>query len=135
MSGFRHFLSVHHAEDPGRAPLWVALLVMVGASLAIWGAMFALGWWIISLAHAAAPPGSDPAFAQWFQSLRNPATGISCCGHGDGHVLTDTEWRIAGNHYEVRIDGQFYPVSPQAVLNRIAESDRAPGGLLDTRKP
>lgn len=71
---------------------------------------------VLAGTSSAKPPfGSDPTspVAQWFARQHNQRGG-SCCGESDGHRLEDNQWKIVGTgaatHYEVLIDGQWYPV-------------------------
>lgn len=73
---------------------------------------------LLGTAQAAPPSNADPALAPWFQSLHT-AAGMSCCGDADGHILGDADWRVAGNGYQVRIDGEWTNVEPDAVLNGV----------------
>lgn len=66
-------------------------------------------------ARAAPPPDADPALAPWFRSLQQPRTGISCCSVVDCRRVDS---RLAGDHYEVLIDGVWKPVPPETVLDR-----------------
>ncbi len=68
-----------------------------------------------SAAHARPPPDADPELAPWFDDLRVPGTGTSCCSLAD---CRPTEYRTRGNHYEALIDGQWLPVPPSSVLQR-----------------
>ncbi len=63
-------------------------------------------------AHGAPPPGTDmdSPVAKWFQSQHQLTSGMSCCGLGDGHTLDDDEWRESGDHYQVRINGNWVDV-------------------------
>ncbi len=47
-----------------------------------------------SPANAAPPENADPALAPWFQSLRQPETGMSCCDIAD---CRPTEYRTVGD--------------------------------------
>lgn len=38
---------------------------------------------IVAAAYSAPPENADPALAPWFQSLRQPGTGASCCSIAD----------------------------------------------------
>ncbi|MDR3536733.1 MAG: hypothetical protein P4L71_09565, partial [Acetobacteraceae bacterium] len=58
-------------------------------------------------ARAAPPPNADPSLAPWFNSLQQPGSGISCCSIAD---CRRTDSRVAGDHYEVMIDGQWRAV-------------------------
>lgn len=55
----------------------------------------------------------DPAIRDWIHSLKNKH-GIGCCDTADGY---DAEWDTQGNRYRVRIEGQWYVVPPEAVLD------------------
>ena len=66
-------------------------------------------------APAAPPPNADPALAPWFQSLRQPETGMSCCDIAD---CRPTEYRTVGDAYEVWIDNQWMTVPPRRILQR-----------------
>jgi len=77
-------------------------------------------------AAGAPPPNADPALGPWFRSLTTPG-GMSCCAEYDGHVLGDGDWRINGDHYEVRIAQVWRVVPSEAVLNRV---DNPTGGAV-----
>lgn len=77
-------------------------------------------------ALASPPPNADPSLGPWFRSLTSPA-GESCCAEYDGHVLSDADWRVAGDHYEVRIAKVWRIVPAAAVLNRV---DNPTGGAV-----
>lgn len=70
---------------------------------------------IAGTAHARAPPDADPALAPWFQDLRVPGSGTSCCSVAD---CRPAEYRTSGDHYEAFIDGQWLVVPPGRVLQR-----------------
>ena len=60
-------------------------------------------------AAAAPPPNPDPALSGWFQSLSRPwrpgsGATVKCCDVADCRV---TDYREAGDHYEVLIDERF----------------------------
>jgi hypothetical protein len=75
----------------------------------------ALGLFIVA-AEAHPPPNADMSLAPWFQSLRQPGTGMSCCSIAD---CRQTDFRIQDGHYQAMIDGRWRPVPPEAVLERI----------------
>lgn len=77
-----------------------------------------IGLWALQ-AHSRPPAVTDPTLAPWFRSLRNPVTDISCCDTADGHILADHEWRIQGNKYQIRVNGEWQDVPPEAVLDHI----------------
>jgi hypothetical protein len=68
-----------------------------------------------NFAFARPPPNADMSLAPWFQGLRQPGTGMSCCSIAD---CRQTEFRIAGSHYEALIEGQWRPVPPATILPR-----------------
>ncbi|MBV9250516.1 MAG: hypothetical protein JO227_14870 [Acetobacteraceae bacterium] len=65
----------------------------------------ALAWLVCwALAHAAPPEGADPKLAPWFQSLRQPGTGASCCNLADCRRV---QYRIRGDHFQAFIGSAF----------------------------
>jgi hypothetical protein len=57
----------------------------------------------------------DPAIREWIESLKDK-TGLGCCATADGHPA-EYEWDIAGNQYKVRIEGAWYVVPDEAVVD------------------
>jgi hypothetical protein len=57
----------------------------------------------------------DPAIREWIQGLKDKA-GQGCCDTADGHPA-EYEWDIAGNRYKVRIEGEWYDVPEEAVID------------------
>ncbi len=66
-------------------------------------------------AFAHPPQNADMSLAPWFQGLRQPGTGMSCCSIAD---CRQTEFRMAGSHYEALIDGEWRPIPPTSILER-----------------
>lgn len=66
-------------------------------------------------ARAAPPPGADPAMSPWFEDLRQPGTGRSCCSIADCRPV---DYRIVENHYEAFVDDQWMSVPPDKILHR-----------------
>ncbi|HUZ74231.1 MAG TPA: hypothetical protein VMU87_14715 [Stellaceae bacterium] len=66
------------------------------------------------VAKAAPPKNADPALAPWFNGLRQPGTGASCCSTADCRI---SQYRTEADGYEVLIDGQWVRVPPEAVLD------------------
>jgi hypothetical protein len=66
-------------------------------------------------ALAAPPDDADPALAPWFNSLRAPWTNALCCSVAD---CRPTDARIAGDHYEAFVGGQWRAVPPDRILQR-----------------
>ena len=56
----------------------------------------------------------DPATKNWVKGLTDKK-GKSCCDTADGHPA-EYEWDISSRGYRVRIEGQWYPVPPEAVI-------------------
>ena len=53
-----------------------------------------------------------PEIREWFENMRSPK-GIMCCSYADGHR---TGYDIRQGQYRVPIDGDWYPVPPEAVI-------------------
>jgi hypothetical protein len=89
---------------------------MPSASIPAFSLAFLATALLLTASTDAAPPGnSDPALAPWFQSLRQPETGMSCCSISDCRPV---DYRSTGDGYEVFIDGNWLPVPPKKVLQR-----------------
>jgi hypothetical protein len=58
--------------------------------------------------------GIDPAIRQWVQGLKDKA-GKGCCETADGHPA-EYEWDMSGNRYKVRIEGEWWVVPAEAVI-------------------
>jgi hypothetical protein len=84
-------------------------------------------WFIVLLlfalpCFAAPPPGADldgPLHA-WFEH-QHSITGAWCCKVADGHILAESDWRAAGGHYEVWIDGTWRPVPATALRDSLGK--------------
>src|SRR5260370_2902826 len=70
-----------------------------------------------SPAPAAPPPNADPSLAPWFQSLRQPETGMSCCAIAD---CRPTEYRTVGVDYECWVANRWMPLPAPKLLRRAA---------------
>jgi hypothetical protein len=57
----------------------------------------------------------EPAIREWIQGLKNKI-GQSCRDTADGHPA-EYEWDIAGSRYKVRIEGEWYAVPAEAVID------------------
>ena len=66
--------------------------------------------------QAAPPDNADPALAPWFQSLRQPGSGISCCSIADCRIAT---YRTSASGYEALIDDKWLAVPADKVLQHI----------------
>ncbi len=67
-------------------------------------------------ALAMPPPNADPALSPWFQDLRQPGTGQSCCSIADCRPVDS---RVVQNHYEAFVDDQWMTVPADKVLRRL----------------
>ena len=86
----------------------------------IWLLMLGLMSVLIHIARSEPPENANPALSAWFNSLTNPQTGgISCCAQADGHILNERQWRVDGDHYMIKIAGNWYDVPPEAVLQHV----------------
>ena len=56
-----------------------------------WGAIAAALALVSTVVHAQPPPDADPSLAPWFQSLRQPGTGIGCCSLAD---CRETDYKV-----------------------------------------
>jgi len=75
----------------------------------------AAGVILAASAFAEPPPDADESLAPWYQSLRQPGSGISCCSLADCRT---TDYRTDGSNYEALIDGQWLIVPEDKVLQR-----------------
>jgi hypothetical protein len=74
-----------------------------------------LGLMLASSADARPPQNADMSLAPWFQSLLQPKTGMSCCSMAD---CRQTDFRIAGSHYEALVEGEWREVPRDTVLEQ-----------------
>ncbi len=56
----------------------------------------------------------DPATKNWVKGLTDKK-GKSCCETADGHPA-EYEWDVSSRGYKVLIEGQWYPVPPEALI-------------------
>jgi hypothetical protein len=68
---------------------------------------------IYSHASAAPPDNADRQLAPWFQSLKQPGTGASCCSIAD---CRQVEYRMSGGHYQALVQGEWMAVPDDKVL-------------------
>jgi len=67
-------------------------------------------------AIARPPPNADMTLAPWFQGLRQPGTGMSCCSIAD---CRQTDFRTKGSHYEAMVEGEWREVPQSTILEQI----------------
>ena len=68
-------------------------------------------------AHAvtARPPADfDPTLAPWYESLRQPGTGIGCCSLAD---CRNVHARSTRDGFQALIRGKWIDVPPKVILN------------------
>jgi hypothetical protein len=59
------------------------------------------------------PADADPALRPWFESLKQPGTGVSCCSISDCRPV---QYRLANDGYEALIDSGWIHVPEDRVL-------------------
>jgi hypothetical protein len=69
-----------------------------------------LVWHFVAHAH----DHSRPELDSWFESLKSGKG--PCCSVVDGRALSDADWEARDGHYRVRIEGQWWDVSDEAVI-------------------
>jgi hypothetical protein len=52
---------------------------------------------------------------EWFDSLKSRKG--PCCSDADGTAVVDADWESHGGHYRVRIEGNWYDVPDDAIIN------------------
>jgi hypothetical protein len=80
--------------------------------------VFVAGSMVLSFAgagHTAPPPNANPAFSAWFESLIDPDTSVPCCSLSDCRMV---EHRMARDHFEVEVEGQWVSIPEEKVLHR-----------------
>jgi hypothetical protein len=50
----------------------------------------------------------------WYQTLKQPGTGMSCCNNQD---CRPTTYRLHGSEIQVEVDGEWTTVPPNKILN------------------
>ena len=53
----------------------------------------------------------------WFDSLANKEHK-ACCSDADGTALSDVDWESKDGHYRVQLDGKWWDVPDEAVLDQ-----------------
>ncbi len=71
---------------------------------------------IIAIGVADRARGQDrQGLREWFNSLRNQVN-VQCCMDFDGRSLEEADWRIAGDKYQVSVEGKWIDVPPEALV-------------------
>jgi len=89
------------------------------ARMAAIGRLVAFALLLGSPAIARQPPGTipDPGLHAWFESLRQPNSGLPCCSISDCHFVV---YAVRGDHYEIEVDGDRYAISGGIIVSNIA---------------
>ena len=67
-------------------------------------------------ASARPPANYNPALHAWFESLKEPGTGIGCCSESDCHILQPEELQQTKEGYQVRVRNLWIKVPPDKIL-------------------
>jgi hypothetical protein len=59
----------------------------------------------------------DGPTLNWFQELQNQR-GWPCCDGTDGTRLEDPDWRMVEDKYQVRLEGVWRDVPPEALITQ-----------------
>lgn len=70
----------------------------------------------VAVAHP--PPHFDPALHGWFDSLKQPGTGVGCCSESDCKILAADQWRTTKDGYQIRVSTMWVDVPPDKILDR-----------------
>ena len=66
---------------------------------------------------AAPPENADPALHGWFESLKQPGSGVSCCSIADCRPV---EYRLVADGYEAYLDATWVRVPDDKVLHGLS---------------
>jgi hypothetical protein len=58
---------------------------------------------------------ADSPLKSWFESLHSGKG--PCCSDADGTALSDVDWQAKDGHYLVRIEGRWWDVPDEAVID------------------
>ena len=72
---------------------------------------------IAAQALAAPPENADQRLAPWYQSLKQPGSGVSCCSIAD---CRQVDYRVSEGHYEALIESRWMTVPDDKVLQHEA---------------
>jgi hypothetical protein len=82
--------------------------------LTVLASVMVLSLIVLGSVWSAPPQNADPTLAPWFNSLRQPGTGVSCCSIADCRPV---DYRGGPGGYEVWIDNSWHPVPADKVLD------------------
>lgn len=95
--------------DNDRVPLWPFFAALIPFAIFI-----LLGTVGQSFGRDSGQYQNSPHRA-YFNSLRNKHN-VSCCDNADGKRVEDPDWRRSSAGYQVRLNGQWITVPPEAVI-------------------
>jgi hypothetical protein len=67
----------------------------------------------VAPARAQPPENADPALHGWFESLKQPGTGYSCCSIAD---CRPADYRLRAGGYEAWLDWRWVRVPDERIL-------------------
>lgn len=67
-------------------------------------------------------PAMASGDGDWFRSLKQPGTGVSCCDVSDCHQ-TDSRWRDGG--WEAWVVDRWQRIPPERVLSQVSIYEKA----------
>jgi hypothetical protein len=68
----------------------------------------------IGATDAAPPENADPNLAPWFESLKQPGSGVSCCSIADCRPV---EYRLVADGYEAYLDTRWVHVPDDKIIH------------------
>jgi hypothetical protein len=88
------------------------------AQMAAMSRVVALALLLASPAIARQPAGMapDPGLHAWFESLRQPNSGLPCCSISDCHFVVCA---VRGDHYEIIVGGDHYTVPTVTIVSNV----------------
>jgi hypothetical protein len=78
---------------------------------------------ILFVLLVAAPPLPAAGLGEWFKSLRQPQTGMSCCDESDCRRLAREDVEIRDGDYWVFNHGRWAKVDEDKILHRPNEAE------------
>lgn len=61
-------------------------------------------------------PDTPKWMLDWYRTLTNQKGG-NCCSMADALAITTDDWEIGGIGYRVRVEGVWFDVPPEAIVN------------------
>jgi hypothetical protein len=86
-----------------RSLLWIITVLVVSCA-------------VILISHGAYSHEHGQDVSGWFKSLQNRKQ-MSCCDGSDAMRLDDVDWESKDGHFRVRIEGQWYDVPEDRVVD------------------